>query len=269
MTTRESPRRLAGTNARDLASQAIWAGFPIVTGNEEHRTALLRWYGITQAAETTGEFIAALGYSESWIRHLAARAARTVREQLHALDEQQAAALTAPLEPGEDMVARRRWSQLFGLPRPPAAVGAFGKRQHAFVDIAVRCVAALGPLTGQQLTAAIIETRRRRRHQRDDPHDDLLDVLCRAPGLVRDPVTDRYSLTEPTEPLLNDRETIQLLRTMPRIFTYKDYKTTMLALGFSAAYVVPFVVHVDTGRGQFALVDQLDESLRHAPPGAA
>lgn len=56
---------------------------------------------------------------------------------------------------------------------------------------------------------------------------------------------------------------------MPRIFTYKDYKTTMLALGFSAAYVVPFVVHVDTGRGQFALVDQLDESLRHAPPGAA
>ncbi|MEJ7648373.1 MAG: hypothetical protein WKF57_04880 [Nakamurella sp.] len=265
MTTDLPRRRLSGTNPRDLASQAIWHAFPIVTGNEDHRTALLRWYGISRPAEDVDEFLTAAGYSRSWIGHLAARAAKLVREQLHPLDEQQTAALTAPIEPGEDIVARRRWSQLFGLPRPTMATAAFGKRQHAFIDLAVRCIAALGPLTGQQLTAAITEIRRRRRHQRDDPHDDLLDVLRRAPPLHWDPASDRYYLVEPTEPLFRDHETVQLLRTMLRIFSFKDYKTAMPALGFSAAYVVPYVVHVD--RGRLTLVDQLSDTLRYRPLG--
>lgn len=64
-------RRLSGTDPRALASQAVWHAFPIVTGNDAHRSAVLRRYGITEPAEARDEFVARSGYSQSWIRHLA------------------------------------------------------------------------------------------------------------------------------------------------------------------------------------------------------
>lgn len=121
---------------------------------------------------------------------------RKVREQFYPLTAGQVEVLSAPIEPG-----RTSWPGRDGPNvRECAATDreAAGRRQHALVDLAVRCIAALGPLTVDQLALAITEAAR---------------------------------------------------------------------LGFSAAYRAPMVVHVDAGRGRFALIDQLGRGLRHRPPG--
>ena len=89
-------------------------------------------------------------------------------------------------------------------------------------------------------------------------------MLRRSPLLQWDAATHRYSLTEPEPPLLRDGETVRMFRSTPRVFSYRDYQTAVLALGFSRVYRAPFIVHVNTGRGRFALTDQLSDT---APPG--
>lgn len=256
-------RRLSGQSGDELASQAVWGAFPVTRSNDEFRAALLSWYGITGPAPTIEELLCASGHTASWICKLTGAAARNVREQIHPLTARQVELLSTPIEPTEDQLARVRRAQLFGIRRPPIARPR-GRRQQAFVDLAVRCVAALGPLTIDQLTAAIIEARLRKQH-RGDQYEDLPDVLRRTPKLTFNSDAGRYELAKATPAMFRDAELVAELRKLPRVFSYRDYRITVQGLGFSNAYRPPVAVHVDAGRGRFALVDQLRDDLRFRP----
>lgn len=255
--------KLSGLTDEDLASQAIcthfrWYGATMST--------VQRWYGVTGPAPTVSELLEGTGHTESWIRKLTTGATRRVREQIRPLTSRQIKVLSAPIEPGQDRRARTRQALLFGIPRPPVAK-LRGRRQHGLVDLAVRCLAALGPLTGAQITTAIIESRRLRKEHRGDRYEDLPDVLRLAPQLTWDTDTDRYTLTQPVPAMSRDVEIVAELWKLPPVFGFQDNRQVVDRLGFSKAYRVPFVVHVDAGRGRFALVDQLGRELRHRQPG--
>lgn len=257
-------RKLSGRSSDELASQAVWGAFPVTRSNDEHRAALLSWYGVTGPAPPLEELLRESGHTGSWIRKLTGAAARNVREQTQPLTPPQVELLSAPIEPTEDQLARVRRAQLFGIRRPPIARPR-GRRQQAFVDLAVRCVAALGPLTTDQLTAAIIEARLRKQH-RGDQYEDLADVLRRTDRLTFNGDTGLYELTEAIPAMFRDAELVAELRKLPRVFSYRDYRITVQGLGFSNAYRAPVAVHVDVGRGRFALVNQLRDDLRFRPP---
>lgn len=234
---------------------------------------LLAWYGVSCPAPEVEDVMRGTGRSRPTIKNLATAAARLVREQLQPLTEQQIQVLTAPTEQGEDHLARTRRAQLFGVPRPrvaspahPPVAGPFGRRQHALVDLAVRCVAALGSLTAAQLAAGIVETRRRRKDHQADTYDDLPQVLDLTPRLTHDPGTDRYALSELMPPMYRDAELVAELRRLPQVFGIQDYRLVAARLGFSDAYRVPFVAHVDAGLRRFALIDQLGPDLHHRLP---
>lgn len=264
--------RLSGRTPQDLASQAIWWAYPAGRGSDTVRSLLLAWYGVTGPAPTTEALLAGTGRSRATI----IRATRHLRDTLHTriqpLTATQRDAITAPLRPGEDQRARGRIAALFDLPRPRPApqpsLPSWGARGAGIGRVAVRCLAALGPLTFTQLAAAVHEYRHRRSEHAGDPVDDLLELFQRSRALHYDDTTDRWALNAPREPLGSDAELLTAIRRLGEVFSHVDYRQAVAAAGFSSGYRVPWVVHVDQGRGRYTTIDRLGDTLRHRQPSA-
>lgn len=257
--------RLSGRTAEILVSQAIWRVLPVPDPRVvRRRESLMVWFGLAGPAPTIAEALGVTGFAASTLQYRVRVAAAMLRQEMHPLTDQQLQVLSKPIEPGEDRRARERHAALFGVPKPTVVHVPWGRRKQALAGVAVRCIAALGPLTTAQVTASILESRRRRKENQGDGHQDLGYALHHDSRLVHDLAGDRWSLIEPTVPLFRDSEVVATLRPLGVTFGYGQYRAAMIALGFSPAYRVPFVVHV-AGVGRFALADQIGPRRPHRP----
>ena len=100
--------------------------------------------------------------------------------------------ITRRSRPGEDHLGRARVATTFGLPAPPRAPtppptprSGVSPRQRGAAAIAIRVLAAVGPLPQPSLFAAI---RRSRRFRTDEPvtADQLVDGLLAAGAVLTD-----------------------------------------------------------------------------------
>ena len=258
--------RLSGLTGEDLTSQAIWRVLqPVADSRVEHRrAALLTWLGLCGPTPTVAEVQARTGLAGSTMHHWVRVVAAAIRTEMQPLTTMQRQVLSAPIEPGQDRLARERQAALFGLPRPPVITAPWGRRRQALAQLAVRCIAALGPLTLAQLTAGIAESRSRRKKHQADTYDDLQTAFEQDPRLNWDETAGRWCLTGPLDPFSRDAQVVARLRTLGTTFGYQEYRAAMVELGFSKHHEVPFVIH--TGKARFALIDQIGPGRVHRHP---
>lgn len=264
--------RLSGLTGDDLTSQAIWRVMQPVADSrikdravEHRRSALMTWFGLAGSAPTVAEVQARTGLAGSTVHHWVRVVAAAIRTELQPLTNTQLQVLSAPIEPGQDRLARERQAALFGLPRPPVITVPWGRRRQALAEMAVRCIAALGPLTLAQLTAGIAESRSRRKQHQADTYDDLEAALEQDPRLHWDETAGCWCLTSPVAPSARDREVVTQLRALGVTFGFQQYRAAMVKLGFSKHHEVPYVVHT-AGKARFALIDQIGSRRAHHPP---